>query len=356
MAFAISYFFLYLIVILPRIGTVLNNNTNAKILMTTMTALTGYYIVFRELTYKDTSSYVNQLIAYRDTDFITAYKIYASNDFLFFVLQWSVSRLTNQPYVFLFIVYILFVALFQKFILKLFSPWHSLLILFSYTMFPFYYNLTTNIIRQGLAMSVLFLLLADYLNQKKTSFSKMILIIATATLIHWSALVFGLIILLLNLIKINMKFAVGLWLLLAMAYVLNLQTTFALKITYLFPKAEMYSSSLAFASYGNRVNRIDFLLFSAVWIGISLIIYNAKRDEVYGKLIKIYIIFNSVFLFVAFLPFSDRTATYSWMLIPLLIWMPILKATKYSSLKSVAISALFVVTAILTGTLTFYGF
>jgi hypothetical protein len=99
-------------------------------------------------------------------------------------------------------------------------------------------------------------------------------------------------------------------------------------------------------------NRMDFFIFTVFGIFAGLFLYKYLfRDSKYEKLIKIYILFSSVFFLLGFIAYSDRIAAYSWFLLPIILWIPVFNQVKHRTMYSFLLLFSFVVVGFITGIL-----
>lgn len=92
--------------------------------------------------------------------------------------------------------------------------------------------------------------------------------------------------------------------------------------------SNMVSEDLA--AFTSTSFRFDFVLYSAIPIGISwyLIFIKKYEDSFYVILVNIYLLSNSIWiLFFMYVPFTNRYAYLSWFLMPIILIYPLLKTT-----------------------------
>lgn len=324
--FFVTIFILILLTSLPKPNTILNNGYNSSFLVFLLICSVTVNVVGREIT-SDTTQYVNWFLNMKSLSWETARVLYPT-DLLFFSLQWSLSRFTDSSLIFLFSVWFIFLVCFLIFLKRIFLPWQLSLVLFTYFCFGFFYSYTTVALRQGIALVFILLALSEI--HRNASVKRVILFSAVASLFHWSAVPFGLILILFCFKQPRLKTLISIWLCSSILYILGLQEKIMKPIRSYLPMIDDYTASSIYDRYTGGVNRIDFLLFSAFWIIASLLLYKFLNKEIkYLSIIKVYISFNIVFIYMGFVAFSDRIAGYSWMLIPVLIWYPIVNNVKY---------------------------
>lgn len=354
MVISITAFCLMFLITTTRPNTVVNNSINSRVLTCIFIFIVSISVIFREYSpLSDTGLYVRRFIYLNNTELMDMFQNH-SFDPLFSLLIWTISQTNSSPVLFLGVVWVIFLMAFLRFLAKILTPTQVLLVFFSYTMFYFFYSLSTNILRQGLATSLILIVLGYYLSNEEKWFKSMFILFC-ASLFHWSAIPFCVILLILKKIAIKTRTLLIIWVLSALAYITNLQHAILNPLLPYVPKFEHYQTLDNF--YRGGVNRLDFLIFSFIWI-IFMLFANKifGWDSKYNKLLKVYIAFNSVFLLMGFIPFSDRIGIYSWILIPIIIWLPIFRLKK---LKGIGISTtiiIFIIVGIATGVIDYYNF
>lgn len=331
-------------------GTILNNNLYAKALTFFTLAIVLYRITFREII-GDTLYYVYLFQGMFDISLSRALEFY-KDDRLFLIFTWLFSQVTHSTEVFLCLMGSLFLLFFYKFLAKAFEPWQVLFVTVSYALYPFFYNYATNTIRQGLAISLILVALAYYLNDEK-KWLKTIALMVFACLFHWSAVPFAVILLVLKIFNIGIKKSIFFWLIMSFLYLFDLQLKIMASLTEFIPHFTVYGDT-NMVGVNLTGNRLDFYLFSLFFLLVGLYLYYfVHKEERYLKVIKTYILFNTVFLLIGFISYSDRLAAYSWFLIPVMIWIPILSKKKYLNGYSFVVLLAFSLTAIVAGIFAF---
>ena len=92
---------------------------------------------------------------------------------------------------------------------------------------------------------------------------------------------------------------------------------------------EAYISNSEFATIHYKTGfRIDFTLFSLFPVFLYIFFYRKipeNKKEYINNWISLYLLLNSIFQFLCFMPFNDRFAAFSWFIWPIVIY-EILKA------------------------------
>jgi hypothetical protein len=239
---------------------------------------------------------------------------------LFTILLWLLTRVSDSSYYLFGSIFILSSLILIKGLCNIFELWQVIFIYFTYTNYFLYYNLHGHIIRQGFAVACLVLSLSYIVTNKTKKFYIWAII---APLFHVSAWPFSVVLFLIKQFRIGLRLALIVWVTSASLLITGLN-----KIIFGFIKYEpivRYTSIDILKRYP-KVNRIDFLVFSGFFLFLSTILlkYVVGSLSNYKLLLNTYILFNAIFLSFGFIGYSDRLACYSWYIIPLLIWYPIL--------------------------------
>lgn len=310
--FSISFF---------KPNTVINNKYNARVILFVLLIFTSIKVSLIESNdITDLYVYVNQLTSFSDVSLSSAFLI-SEHEPLFIILQWIIAQYTTSEIIFKVVIWILFSTLFLFSLKRMFFPGEVLIVFFSYTLYFIFFGYALNVMRQGLSISLLFIAISTFKNKKNSLVFYACIILAP--LFHFSSIIFSTILFILRKKKISLKFTLVIWLLSAILFITDLNKVLLSSFLKFLPYNTYFNSS-AISFYGGA-NKIEFLLFSLLFVLFGLLIskYFIKGDNNYLLVIKIFILFNSIFLLSGFVAFADRIAAYSWMLIPLLIWIPI---------------------------------
>lgn len=244
----------------------------------------------------------------------------------FVLFQWVVSKISSS-YILFIPMSIITVLLIMTTSLKKVIPYNKIpLIMFGYLSLFSFYNLLNNILRQGFSIAFLLLMLV-YLEKNKYVHATFFLIIAIC--FHTTAFV-GIIIIIFYKMNISLNKYIIIYFITALTLVLNInQNLISLLPLSMFDGAEsyiqQYTSENFMSNYGG-INRLDFFLFSIFWFFLSLFFYKRYlyNDLFYLLVIKAYAIYGSFFFLFGFISYSDRLAVYSWFLIPLILFYPLI--------------------------------
>lgn len=268
--------------------------------------------------YSDMSQYLSFLDSIRSSDYNNAIEN-SRFEFGFLILSWFFSLFDNN------IVFLLGIPALQISILSIMLgfefKWNIfIVVLFSYVSYFLTYNLSTNIIRQGLALP--FCLIAIKCMVEKR-YGKSILFILGASLFHNTAFIL-LLPLFFCLIRVKLKKCIFLWLICLIFSYFNLAEDFMRTILSPAGLTNMYSHIIenqeAITIY--KVGfRFDFLVFGMIPIVLwcYLKFFYDKDIRGFECWLSIYLVLNSISLLMSFMPFNDRIASYSWYMIPVVV-------------------------------------
>lgn len=186
----------------------------------------------------------------------------------------------------------------------------SIISIFIYTNAPLFFTMSTNIIRQAMAIALILLLLS-----LKDKYSKVISIILP--FIHLSSVVFTMYFLFNKYIKV--KWLLWLTIISALLFITHLNSTLFLSFGYESTYTNM--TNFGVENFKNmQGNRLDFFVLTTLVTLLASYLYRKKQVNSY---IYKYILISSILFYcLGFQGFSDRLAIYNWW--TLLITTPLL--------------------------------
>lgn len=342
---------------IARPDTILKNSYISKVFFVLFTILLLAAIPFREFwTYgSDMINYVGFFQKINGMSLVETFEISIWEPG-FVLMQWIISRLTSNPSLYIIIIVLLYIFILKRIINNIFLPWQMMFIFFAYLNFTFFYGYIFNATRQGFSIMFLLLAISIWLNKGRNSFFYISLIASIA--FHVSVIPAALIVTLLKKYRFGLKNLLLLWTVLSLFFVSGLNQLI-LNIPFISSLSviQTYSSSATLEHYGGEINNFSFFIFSAFFLTLSLTLYKIidmkeAIEITYLNIIKIYIALNCYFLLFGFVAFSDRVAIYSWFLIPILVFYPILHKQRHSPVLLFAS----LIATILIGTLATSGF
>lgn len=297
---------------------------------------------------------VREIKPYSDTDVYSYFFQYRTNIFetsevVFNSLMIITKLLSDNFRFFLFILALIYYSC-AIYAIKNYSKYylinHFLAFFLLLSMF-FNYNLTTNILRQGL--SIAFLLVIFGLVYKQNTSIKSIkngyilLLLLFAFFSHHSSIIFILSILSVMLFKvIRLKHYYMLFIFAIITSYINRND-----ILGILNILSSLGDVTTYSQYGDGGEtdytvgfKIQFIAFNTFFLILARKIYKVKlcNDYKYEILLKSYILLSSIFFISTVIPYSDRIGLYSWILIPFLI-MPYL-SYKYKYPKTLIVIGL----------------
>lgn len=184
-------------------------------------------------------------------------------------------------------------------------------------------NYGTNVIRSGLAISIL--IIAANL---KLKWSYKVILALIALSIHKSMIIPITAFLLANYIK-NIWFAIGFWIVCLGLSVLNIDLSALFEtVGFVDERISSYAGNMEEENDSYEQGfRVDFLIYSIVPLFIAFYykIHKKISDIDYDKAIKIYLYCNAIWLLVIRMAYTDRMAYFSWFLIPFISLYPVIK-------------------------------
>ncbi|WP_343988021.1 EpsG family protein, partial [Terrabacter terrae] len=222
---------------------------------------------------------------------------------------------------------------------RMLSPWGAVMAWVSLISSGLFLSYSSVVIRQGLAVTCLFVAVSYVVRGERSLW--LWLALAAAASLHWSAIPFSLALLLLTVKNVPIKTAVLAWLAGVVGFMLGVQELVVGGVIPYIPKADYYLSSLAYEQYGSAGNRMKFMLVGAAVGVVGLIgLKVVANDAIYGRLLVVFLIFNTFYLALGFVAYSDRLASYSWFLAPLLVWYPLDRRFEHRWVATATASAL----------------
>lgn len=277
----------------------------------------------------DLRIYTREFAWYSDLSFEESLSV-GGKEWLFTLFTWILSQITENIYVYLTIVWLSITFILVRSLRLIFEPWKVVLVFFTYVNYPFFLSYVFNGMRQGFAMTFLLLALCLLVANKKSRFLFYGCVLS-AFLFHASTLPFALALILLRKMKrLSLKTSVSIWVMSALLFVTGLNRLLLAPVAARIESLSGYLQDVVLAGYSG-VNRLDFLLFSFVFIALGIFLYKrtaAQYQHKYRLILNAYILYNVVFVLFGFIAFSNRLSAFSWFLIPLLIWYPVLSIEK----------------------------
>ena len=192
----------------------------------------------------------------------------------------------------------------------LFTSRYVLLFTIFLITFPFFYSITSNVVRQGLAIGII-LFSYSITSQIKTKINyKLLILILFTGYIHLptAAIMLPLV------VNFKMKKIIFIWISLMMLSLLS--NYYAPLLSSLISgRFIAYLTNGAFTQYVTGF-RWQFVMFSAMPFLLLLLTKHNDMSESYRKIYEGYFLINGISLLLNFLPYFDRFLLPSWMMMP----------------------------------------
>ncbi|RKR76129.1 EpsG family protein [Frondihabitans australicus] len=225
----------------------------------------------------------------------------------------------------------------------LLPTWRLPLVLFVSVSLGFMPSFASVVVRQGMAMSFMFIAICLILRGHRWAWAPFL---AVATLFHHSVLPLTILLALLALIRLPLRVALVVWGLAAALFLTGLQTRVLGPIATAMPEIAEYTDPSVVAHYTGGVNRLDFLLLSAILLATGLFFRRLSTTPAwYTRLVTLFACLNVYFLLFGFIAYSDRLGAYSWLLAPLLLAAPLARSQSARSRVATVGVVAFVVVA-----------
>ncbi|AHG22953.1 hypothetical protein Z042_21285 [Chania multitudinisentens RB-25] len=243
---------------------------------------------------------------------------------VFLAFTWLIAKLTNSAnFYFCLIFTLIFLGLTCRTgkHSPLFRDRFYLIVL--WLSFPFFYSLSINVLRQGLALVFVIYALDAEISLRKY---KSLALLALGAMFHFSIAIYMPIFLLLR-CRIGLRLLLVFWAFCVICAILSIPQTL-ITIAATLPSVSLQEKFPYYFSYltGRLTDTYDmsfkfrFLAFSALPI-IALFTFKSFKLQISNDcifLLKVYLTLNGFFFLVGYIPFSDRIALLSWQLMPLL--------------------------------------
>lgn len=339
-------------------NTIINNKHTSRFILLLLFGLTTLLIasnlndfLWGTGTISDLVIYAREFNAYKTLSYSQSL-IHGGKEPLFTLFSWVLAKLLSDVRIYILIAWLLINSIVIKSLQNIFEPRTVTLVFFTYINFPFFITYILNGMRQGFAMALLLFALSLLV---KPNSSRVLFYgtIVAAIGFHIVAAPFSAILIIQRLSKKqSIKKALTLWTISSVLFLTGMNSGLLAPIVAQFDPISQYLEQNTLSRYAG-VNRPDFLLFSLFFVVLGLFIYSkttSEKKDKYKIILNSYILFNTVFLLLGFIAFSNRLSAFSWFLIPVLIWYPVQNAEnrKYNLL----ISILIVIISLVIGTFT----
>ncbi|MEB2298032.1 EpsG family protein [Lysinibacillus xylanilyticus] len=352
-------------IVIMHIGkpnSILNNKYTNVVILVFLFIFFITRIPFNDLYKFDLVVYYNNILKIQYSGIKDAINI-SDWEPIFSVIQYYISKLTNDFDIYLIIMSTLYLIILIIALNSIFTINNIVLPFFLFINFSFFYAYIFNGVRQGITLSLIILIIGLILKKEKIPIFRVLVVSILSFFIHSTSIAIIATILFVKKTNINNKKLIMFWLFASIIYITDINKIL-LKIPYLSNLSIMkeYSSQDVLLFYGSQ-NSIMFWIFSAFFLvcflfSVFLCEKNKFMDgqilERYKFLIKIYISINSLFLIFGFIAFSNRIAIYSWYLIPLIFGFLFVNIKPRNQLFVLFGIFIALIIGVLTGALNFF--
>ncbi len=253
---------------------------------------------------------------------------YSGLEYGFRIIEWIIYNINSNGHFFIFILLFLFFLIFFKAISNLYKGIEKYYILISYLLYPYFIAYIESGKRQGIAMALMLLSISYFFRKED---KKALVSLFSIPLFHYGTSLVIPFILLWRYIKHSsskLKIAIFIYIISILSAITKLNEKLKLILSPIVSEKsslEAYiSSNSAFAHIHYKTGfRIDFTLFSLFPIFLYILFYKnipQNKKEYINNWISLYLLLNSVFQFLCFMPFNDRFAAFSWFIWPIVIY------------------------------------
>jgi len=243
----------------------------------------------------------------------------------FHALTWLMASLTNSTFTYFWVIFVIqFIGLTCRIGKRspLFSDRFYLALL--WLAFPFFYSLSLNVLRQGIALVfVLYALDAEITNRRLRS----LVMLFGGIAFHASSVIYLPVILALRWRLTSLRCLLAIWFVcvacsavgLPQQIINTLESLIPASIQAQYPYYFSYLTGQLAQDYDTGF-KLRFLLFSSLplagFLAVRWLGFRPGKDFHY--VLRVYLAVNALFFFFGYIPFSDRIALLSWQLMPIL--------------------------------------
>lgn len=267
-----------------------------------------------------------------------AFKATAGTEPAYLLLLWVMSRFGTTTAVFFVFIAVTSSVLYLWPLVRLLGWWTATYVFMLALALGTFTNYTSIVARQSVAMALLSAALCWAVIGRRHTLA--LALAVAACLIHWSAIPFALVLLVVARFRVPLRLALVAWVVAAAAFLTHSQALLLGGLTAYVPKFSSYTSTSLASVYGGGVNRVDFFaLGAAMLIGFLVLRRFLDLPDWYTRALVVFIGYNTIFLLGGFVFYSDRLAAYSWYLAPLLGAAPVLaRATSTARVLAVCVA------------------
>lgn len=250
-----------------------------------------------------------------------------SNQTWFFtIFFWFIGSISTSPWVFFIFIFAAFIRVFLIAIKEEFHSTDAYALIFCYALYPTFFSYLCSGIRQGIGMSFMLCGIVKWSKNKKLA---ALILLSTSMLWHYGMLGPFLILAPFLLFRDISKLYVPAVIIFVLAFLFY---TFGNSLTNIIgPHIDNYyaiyfneqtGGSWLNTSYQSGI-RLSFLVFSLLPVFVYFLLKNHIKKECVSKckfFISIYMLLNTIYLTMSSMVYSDRVASFSWFIMPLVVY------------------------------------
>lgn len=319
-----SLFLFYSISFVTKRGQILNNIYVQRFFLSSFILLSLFISIASGIDYIDRSVYTSQFFTATQDSFGNFLEKH-NDSLMFYIITFLITKITSNPEVYYVFMHLLFLYFLIRGLYLIFNKnlYVTVLAFFIFLNFTIYYSYTLNILRQGLAFVIIIYSIGCILNYKQKRFY---LILFTAPFVHWTSLFFTLLVIVSRKIKTYNTFTlIIIYTIFSTLYLTHTSDIFTNQLSFILPtNSEGYLSLNRIEQYGGSY-KVQFWFFNTIFFILLMSplifkkLFDLNKLKNYDVFFYYYTITSSVFFLFGFIPFADRIAGYSWLLIPILL-------------------------------------
>lgn len=251
----------------------------------------------------------------------------------FALLNWLITRFSTNSIVFFSIIYLFCIGPLYFAFRERFNKVESCILIMLYLLYPFYVNNLGNIFKQGIASGFMLWGLNNILDRNDLKWFKGLLLLLVSTLFHSSFWLVNIALVIWYFIYRKRPVSWSVYTLIffvisgitgiiepIVAYLLPDELVKEIGFSNYFDEEFLNSDDYLRIGYTSGF-RLDFTIFTI----FPLLVYYFIRNNIYIKssskdFIRFYCIIASSYFILLYIPFSDRIASFSWFLMPFILF------------------------------------
>lgn len=258
---------------------------------------------------------------------------YQTGEYLFRLFNWIVGQFTDNPHILFLAIYLIAILTFYKALKNIFPTFERYVVFSFYVLYPYFLFYVVNGKRQGLGLMFMVLAISHLMEDKNR---KAFLSLIISGLIHSGMFLVLPMAALFVLFKEKGLLKIS-SLILAGSVLLSIS---GINETISGPLGELLASEARYSAYVDESFeeivyrtgfRVDFALFSFFPVFLYVFLRRKIREDhkvTVQKWLAIYMLLNSIYHTFSFVPFNDRFAIFSWLILPIVSYMIVRAVSK----------------------------